>query len=85
MNESAAAKARLSDGPSVTSPRGASAINQQLEGPARTEQSSSSNLVAQDVRSIVEQQFNRMNEAHDRIRSEELALRLAATGIKQGL
>jgi hypothetical protein len=32
-----------------------------------------------DVRSTVESQFRQMEQAHDRIRAEELAARLAAT------
>jgi hypothetical protein len=87
MNETAAVKARVYDG--ETTPQGALAIDHQPELATRMGQNSASSALdscptstALDVRSIVEQRFNRMNEAHDRIRSEELALRLGVNEIK---
>lgn len=38
-----------------------------------------------DVRDTVERQFTQMNEAHDRIRSQELAIRLAESDPKRDL
>ena len=37
-----------------------------------------------DVRDTVERQFTQMNEAHDRIRSQELAIRLGESDPKRG-
>lgn len=39
------------------------------------------NFLFLDVRSTVESQFRQMEQAHDRIRAEELAARLAASPI----
>jgi hypothetical protein len=36
----------------------------------------SSHVLVPDVRSTVEREFRRMEQVHDRIRSEELAMRL---------
>ena len=47
------------------------------EGPAQRALEASHDLFI-DVRSTVESQFRQMEQAHDRIRAEELAARLAA-------
>ncbi len=38
-----------------------------------------------DLHAVVERRFKQMDKAHDRIRSRELALRLASSEIKRGL
>jgi len=48
-----------------------------LEGPAQRALEAPNDLFT-DVRSTVESQFRQMEQAHDRIRTEELAARLAA-------
>ncbi|MGH9907578.1 MAG: hypothetical protein ACRD8U_18565 [Pyrinomonadaceae bacterium] len=76
MNESAAAKALLLDVKSIGQPESSPSQGRDSASPGSPE------ALGLDVRSIVEQRFNRMNEAHDRIRSEELALRLGVNEIK---